>query len=542
MIQSDTQFNTQQSDNSPLKLIKWVVVVLAMLSAYGCTSEDSPSSTKDQRLDASTLERETDSGTADLGQLRQDMSIESMTPDADLLGDLELLPLITPPPGAQSVEAEPQRSGDPATGYDHFINSPFVSCGIPISVFEQVGDVSRFLPLVGLPAEEAYLEGRTGGNLDLPYFFTYNRTRSDVEIAAINCMSCHASVFDDQLVVGLGNTTLKTTNDVSIFANGLGRFINDPLEREAWSYWAERISSVGPATVLDTQGLVAADNMALVLFGRRDPVTLEWRDDYQIEVPDEVPTVPLAVPPLWRMGKKNSMFYSGAFRGDHTRYMFAASSLCLEDLDEFAEIDSYFHHVRAWIASLEAPPWPYEIDQARAQRGEVIFERTCSGCHGTYGDQESYPNLVIPQEDVGTDPLLLIFEEVFVESLTPWFNRTFLRDSNYLVSTGGYMAPPLDGIWMTAPYLHNDSVPSLSTLLDSTSRPRYWRRASLDSQDYDENEVGWRYLVEEEGREAGAGPEVYDTTRMGYLNEGHTYGDHLNAEQRMALIEYLKTL
>ena len=458
----------------------------------------------------------------------------------------EALPHILPPEGAQVVEAERQRQGDPAVGYDHFINSPFVGCGIPLSVLDQVGDVNRFLPLVGLPSEEAYLEGRTGGNQDLPYFFTYNRTRSGVEVAAINCMSCHASVFEDQLVVGLGNTTLNTTRDVSIFANGLSRFVSDPLEREAWSYWAERISSVGPATVLDTQGVVAADNMALVLFGLRDPVTLAWRGEYQIDVPEEVPTVPLAVPPLWRMGKKNSMFYSGAFRGDHTRYMFAASSLCLEDIDEFSEIDGYFHHVRAWIASLQPPSWPYEVNQAQARRGSVIFERTCSGCHGTYSaaepSSESYPNLVIPIEEVGTDPLLLAFEEIFVESLTPWFSRTFLRDTNYLVSTGGYMAPPLDGIWMTAPYLHNDSVPSLATLLDSTSRPRFWRRASLDSNDYDDVEVGWRYLVEDRGREEGAGPEVYDTTRMGYLNEGHVYGDHLSPDQRRDLIEYLKTL
>ena len=537
-----TESNSTQRYDKTLTILSTMSLVLVTSLLFGCESAETPSQRDEQAQNARTSVAGSEGHQRDLGSALVDMNVMSSQGDADTLSELRDLPLITPPAGASVVEAEQQRAGDPEVGYDHFINAPFVSCGIPLSVFEEVGDISRFLPLVGLPAEQAYLEGRTGGNQDLPYFFTYNRTRSGVEIAAINCMSCHASVFDDQLVVGLGNTTLKTTSDVSIFANGLGRLISDPLEREAWSYWAERISSVGPATVLDTQGLVAADNMALVLFGRRDPVTLEWRDDYQIDVPDQVPTVPLAVPPLWRMGKKNSMFYSGAFRGDHTRYMFAASSLCLEDLDEFAEIDGYFHHVRAWIASLKAPPWPYEVEPTRARRGEVIFERTCSGCHGTYGADESYPNLVIPIEDVGTDPLLLAFEEIFVESLTPWFNLTFLRDSNYLVSTGGYMPPPLDGIWMTAPYLHNDSVPSLATLLDSSSRPRFWRRASLDSNDYDEVEMGWRYLIEERGRADGAGPEIYDTTRMGYLNEGHTYGDHLTPDQRLELIECLKTL
>jgi len=31
----------------------------------------------------------------------------------------------------------------------------------------------------------------------------------------------------------------------------------------------------------------------------------------------------------------------------------------------------------------------------------------------------------------------------------------------------GRADPPLDGIWATAPYLHNGSVPTLAALLDS---------------------------------------------------------------------------
>jgi hypothetical protein len=524
------------------------LLVLTIILSIGCTGEsrtsadDEPDATPFSMSDAmlTDLDPMMDQGVmTDLSQSDSDAAFNVMDATVPNLMDL---PLVLPPYNAQFIEAEPQRQGDPEQGYHHFINSPFVGCGIPLSVFERVGDANRFFPLVGLPAEEAYLEGRVGGNAELPYFFTYNRTANDVEVAAINCMSCHAGVFQDQLLVGLGNSTLNTTNDVSVFANGLGALVNDPAEREAWAYWAERMSAVAPDIVLDTKGVVAADNMALVLFGRRDPSTLEWQDDYQIEVPEQVPSVPLAVPPLWRMGKKHAMFYSGSFRGDHSRYMFAASSLCLTGLDEFMEIDSYFHHVRAWIASLQPPAWPYEIDEERVERGEFVFERTCSGCHGTYGETESYPNLVIPAEEVGTDPLLLAFEQLFVDALSPWFAQTPLTESNYLVASGGYIAPPLDGIWITAPYLHNDSIPSLLTLLDSSRRPMYWRRATLDSNDFDQAEVGWRYEIESLGRAEGASADVYDTTRMGYLNEGHLYGDHLNEAQRLDLVEYLKTL
>jgi hypothetical protein len=35
---------------------------------------------------------------------------------------------------------------------------------------------------------------------------------------------------------------------------------------------------------------------------------------------------------------------------------------------------------------------------------------------------------------------------------------------------------------------------------------------------------------------------LYDTTRPGYSNAGHTFGDALTADERRAVLEYLKTL
>jgi hypothetical protein len=50
--------------------------------------------------------------------------------------------------------------------------------------------------------------------------------------------------------------------------------------------------------------------------------------------------------------------------------------------------------------------------------------------------------------------------------------------------------------------------------------------------------LGWKYKREEnkEGR------SVYNTTLPGYGNYGHTYGDKLSNPERLAVIEYLKTL
>jgi hypothetical protein len=107
------------------------------------------------------------------------------------------------------------------------------------------------------------------------------------------------------------------------------------------------------------------------------------------------------------------------------------------------------------------------------------------------------------------------------------------------------VAPPLDGIWATAPYLHNGSVPTMAALLDSSTRPRYFTR-SFDSKDYDPVALGWRFSVVDHGQSAEPSASkavlIYDTTLIGYSNSGHTFGDVLSPPQRLAVIEYLKTL
>ena len=57
----------------------------------------------------------------------------------------------------------------------------------------------------------------------------------------------------------------------------------------------------------------------------------------------------------------------------------------------------------------------------------------------------------------------------------------------------GYVAPPLEGIWASAPYLHNGSVPTLWHLLHNDSRPAAWKRRSAEG--YDPVRVG--LLVDE---------------------------------------------
>ena len=442
-------------------------------------------------------------------------------------------PVVHPIP----VPAETQRSGDAAAGYHALVNNGYVGCGIPYSTYSSVFGAA--------PASEL-IPGRDGHNATLAYGETAFTQPSGVEVVTANCLSCHAAKLMGQVVIGLGTTSQDFTSDPSAQVELAGMLISDPTEKMEWRKFADRVEAVGPYALTRTRGVTAADNIAAVLFAHRDPSTLAWSATPLLELPppSQAPGVPVDVPPWWRMAKKNAMFYDGAGRGDQARIMMTASTLCTDDVAGAQAIDAYFGDVRAYITSLTPPPYPLPIDAGRAQRGQALFEATCSGCHGTYGDGGVYPNLLIPVGEVGTDPILGSGAAQFADRFVQWFADSFYGQTARLEPEAAYYAPPLDGIWATAPYLHNGSVPSLATLLDSTTRPTYWQRRATDGEgnDFDGGIVGWSYDVLDAAQAAMAGPRAYDTTQAGYGNGGHTYGDALSADDRAALIEYLKTL
>lgn len=105
-----------------------------------------------------------------------------------------------------------------------------------------------------------------------------------------------------------------------------------------------------------------------------------------------------------------------------------------------------------------------------------------------------------------------------------------------------YKARPLDGIWATAPYLHNGSVPTLyDLLLPADKRPKSF---AMGTREYDPIKVGYRSDIQAPGNSF-----VYRTQGDdGQLlpangNQGHDYGAaKLSEADRLALLEYLKTL
>ena len=145
---------------------------------------------------------------------------------------------------------------------------------------------------------------------------------------------------------------------------------------------------------------------------------------------------------------------------------------------------------------------------------------------------------------IGTDParVLGITDKFLAHYNATWFAGEGKVDETLV----GYQAPPLDGIWATAPYLHNGSIPTLEHLLNSKVRPgRFLRPVSTSFEHYDTQKVGWRADPAPSADDPAVKVElkrVFDTSRWGLGNAGHTFGDRLSNQQRADLIEYLKTL
>ena len=197
--------------------------------------------------------------------------------------------------------------------------------------------------------------------------------------------------------------------------------------------------------------------------------------------------------------------------------------------------------VRDWIWTLPPPEYPYPIDEALASQGEAIYRIECYTCHGDHRFRDGVVpeglalGTVSPIDEIGTDPYRL-------DSYTPMFAATqsmLFPGSPYRFKsfrkTDGYANHPLDGIWARAPYLHNGAVPTLRALLDEpVDRPPVFYRGY---DVFDRDNVGF---VSDIDAADGLTFFRFDTSVPGNSNAGHTYGTGLSAEQKRALVEYLK--
>jgi hypothetical protein len=341
-----------------------------------------------------------------------------------------------------------------------------------------------------------------------------------------DCLICHGGSILGKSYVGLGNSTLDF----------LAKYeeLNGTPERPAKA----------PFQFTRVRGTTEAGAMSVYLIGYREPNLNIRLKFHNYGLHDDLCE---DVPAWWLLKKKKTMYFTGGAdtRSVRSIMQFMMSPLNFPSAIHKAEDD--FKDILEYIKSIEAPKYPLKVDAKLAAQGELLFKQNCAKCHGTYGEKWTYPNKIIPLKEIGTDPrrfegITRKFGEYYAQS---WFAQ---GEHGMPIETDGYQAPPLDGIWATAPYFHNGSVPTLYGVLNSKARPTLFRRTFRTDRDvYDEKHVGWKVNVLERlpARETMSDREFrefYDTRIPGRGNQGHTYGDKLSDAERFALIEYLKTL
>jgi hypothetical protein len=228
------------------------------------------------------------------------------------------------------------------------------------------------------------------------------------------------------------------------------------------------------------------------------------------------------------------------------------------------------NRIQSYISHVESPSYPQQVAYQMAQRGMQLYASHCSRCHGVIelNDPNSTETSEIQHssrfvlkynqseartsyDEVGTDRLYWeqssnndwIVDNVnaIPQAIDSRIRSIWPRRSDQPT----IMAPPLIGLWASAPYLHNGAVPTVYGVLHSASRPTIWKMSD-DPFAYDYRHLGVAHTRVEANYKKQQPSDwlIYDTRNAenGMTNGGHEFGDHLSDAERMDLIEFLKVL
>ncbi len=350
----------------------------------------------------------------------------------------------------------------------------------------------------------------------------------------MNCFACHGGTVPD----GKGGVTIHPGAPNSRFA--LQTLTEETrLAKAALGRPFTRMDVGGAFIPLGaTNGTTNAVMFGVVLMGLRDA-------DLNFDARRGIPKMThhdMDAPPWWHF-KRKSMLYIDGFAAKGHRGLMQFMLVRTNGPEKFRGWEDEFRDVFAYLSSVEPPKYPYPIDEKLAAMGQAAFSRVCADCHGTYGKGGQYPEKLVPIEEAGTDRIRL-------DALTPahrdaygqsWFAE--YGKLKYLRDPGGYVAPPLDGIWASAPYFHNGSVPTLWHVLHPSERPVVWKRSEAG---YDPSRVGPEIealsRLPADVTSGSERREYFDTRAFGKSAKGHDFPDELTAGEKRAVLEYLKTL
>lgn len=245
------------------------------------------------------------------------------------------------------------------------------------------------------------------------------------------------------------------------------------------------------------------------------------------------------------------------------------------------------------VRELAPPAWPAHVfprvDQAKAAEGAKLYAAACARCHQVIAPgaaiKTTYHAVITPRDEIKTDPTELdnLTKRTYVagvyagkkaavlggdviadpttgldplvnivagsllahkrEALEAFVREHAARTGKPRTSVPGYKGRPLNGVWATAPYLHNGSVPNLyELLLPPAERSQTF---TLGSRAFDPVRVG--FAMDQPSSATDYTPFTFDVRIRGNANTGHEYltkpdGTTFTDEERWQLVEYMKTL
>jgi hypothetical protein len=425
--------------------------------------------------------------------------------------------------------------------------------------------------------------------------------RNGIALANANCFYCHAGVVNGQVVAGLPNNRVIPPNKSSaaptpadmkqalsvltdvVEKKELGEFIASLSNQLMLPDTASRGDHFGPYLVWNTGAHLADPERTGLL------ATNKKTDLVKLVESTVVPNVdPM---PWWLMKyKKKDYWYSDGGINDASHFSFNFTTLHSEaNTNHTAHVEST-RKALAFARETQSPLFPKSLDAALVQSGADLFHGrarprnstgfvSCKTCHGTYTKKRSRLNWRKPGgwdveyhrsevlKNVGTDDaynstlqrispiaehvnkLAAYYKSKGTPELTPRFS---------VPSRKGYVAPPLVGIWASAPYFHNGSVPTIEAVLNSRIRPKIWLRDINNPRVYNLTQVGLKYrhmsraefnasaqkaaIAHARSKAVIGHQSIYDTKSFGHGNMGHTFGDRLTVAERASVIEFLKSL
>jgi len=231
-------------------------------------------------------------------------------------------------------------------------------------------------------------------------------------------------------------------------------------------------------------------------------------------------------------------------------------------------------NIQTLVDQIGSPKWPWPVDNGMVLQGKGLYEKNCASCHGikqglprpgnanTWAtpvqnvgtDTSYYKNFAVPTTSSGIlTGLTVPFSPTTVPasgaasvSLFDVANSSALLQFDPSIDlsikapsreVGEFESKVLHGVWSAAPYLHNGSVPTLAALLTpAAERPTSFQVGPV----YDLVNVG--LAVEQPNGSATVRVTTDCSVMEGNSRCGHEFGAWLTADEKKALIEYLKTL